>query len=228
MSEVEMQTAETKVKKPAPRNNQDQIQTNYAGEVERQIGAILQNAETLALVTARGYDTVKLGVGQAKIGAFQAKVNTKQLTLGDLQKAASENKNAFATAKSKVTDLRESVRIAYPKDKAVQQAFGLTDRVPQDQEKFLSYARVGAETAKQAAYAPALQGVGFDSVAYESTIEAFARARATLTVAEQRAKEATAERDSVFQELKDWTQPFRRAVKLALKTRPDLLTPLGL
>ena len=228
MDEIEMVAEEIKAKVVRVRTDQDQLKANYAGEVERQIAAILQNAETAVLVEKRGLSAEKLGIGQGKVVAFQTTISAKQQALGSLQGASGALKMAFIEAKRKVSDLRESTRIAYPKDTAAQQALGATEKVPADQEKFLSYARSSGEAAKQAPHAAALQEVGFDSAAYDAAITAFANARTAFTVAEQTSKQATAERDLAFEELKNWAQVFRRTVKLALKARPDLLTPLGL
>jgi chromosome segregation ATPase len=228
MDEVETIADDVKTKAPRVRTDQDQLKANYTGEIERQIAAIRQSSEVAALVAARGLTGEKLEIGQEKVLAFQATVNAKQQGLGSLQRSSLALKEAFAGAKLKVSDLRESVRIAYPKDKAAQQALGATEKVPGDQEKFLSYARTCGNAAKQAPYAAALDEVGFDSAAYDTALEAFANARATFTVAELGSKQTTVERDVAFQDVKDRAQPFRRMIKLALKARPDLLTPLGL
>lgn len=219
---------EPEVKPIRVRTDQDQLKANYAGEVERQIAAILLSADTAMLVAARGLTAEKLAVGQAKVAAFQATVNAKQQGLVSIQSASAALKETFAEAKRRVTDLRESARIAYPKDTAAQQRLGATAKVPGDQEMFLSAARAYGNVARQESHATALLEVGFDSVAYETALEAFAAARAAFTVSEQSRKQATATRNAAFQELKDWAQPFRRAVKLALKTHPELLKPLGL
>ena len=226
--ESEKTTTETVKKSVVPKADQDQIQANDAGEVERQIEAVLQSPETAALVAGRGYDAKKLRVGSGLVASFQEKVNVRQQEMGSLQGGSATLKAATGDLKLKVADLRESARVAYPKDPAARQALGATEKVPQDQEKLLVYARTCAEAARKAHHAAALREVGFDSGGFDAAISAFAGARVAATVAEQSAKRATAERDAAYRELKDWAQPFRRIVKLALKARPDLLTPLGL
>ena len=49
-----------------PRADQDQEQANFAGEVARQVQAVLGSPETVALVARRRYDADKLADGQVR------------------------------------------------------------------------------------------------------------------------------------------------------------------
>ncbi len=226
---MEETNTEVLVKKTVvSRADQDQEQANFAGEVARQVQGVLGSPETAALVARRSYDATKLAAGLALVTALTATRATRQETLGNLRATGEARTDGFSKAKAAVTDYRESVRLAYPGDKALQQSLGLSERVPQDQEKFLIYARSCAMTAKKAPHAQALEDTGFELVGYESTIAAFATARTHFVVAEQAAKSATLGRDEAFKQLKTWATSFRRATRLALKAHPELLTPLGL
>ena len=130
--------------------------------------------------------------------------------------------------KDGLTEFRDTVRLAFPKDKAAQQALGATGKVPQDQEKFLILVRACAAAAKTPGYAQKLVQKGYDSDAFESLIEDFASNRAALAATNQSAQGATAQRTADFKAVQDWSQTFYGALKLALKNRPDLLGPLGL
>lgn len=211
-----------------PRVDQDQKQANFAGEVGRQVQVVLDSPETAALVTKRKYDTARLAAGLALVTAFETKRATRQEALGGLRTAGGALTEGFGKAKVAVTDYRESGRLAYPGDKALQQSLGLSERVPQDQEKFLVYAHTCATTAKKAPHAKALDDTGFEITGYDSALAAFATVRTHFLLAEQTAKSATLGRDEAFKALKTWAQSFRRAARLALKARLDLLGPLGL
>ncbi len=210
------------------RADQDQEQANFTGEVARQVQAVLDSPETAVLVAKRSYDTAKLAAGLALVTAFETKRATRQEALGGLRTAGGALTEGFSKAKIAVTDYRESVRLAYPGDKALQQSLGLSERVPQDQEKFLVYTHTCAATAKKAPHAKALDDTGFEITGYDSTLATFATARTNFLLAEQTAKSATVARDGAFKALNTWAQSFRRAARLALKARPELLNPLGL
>ena len=216
-TESETQTTEVVKKTAVPRADQDQLQANFVGEVAREVQVLQQSPESLAKMAKRNYDAAKLNAGLVLVAVFQAKRAARQEKLGGLRAAGGTVIESFSTAKGAVTEYRESVRLAYPDDKAMQQILGVNERVPQDQEKFLVYATTCATTAKKAPYATALEEVGFELSVYESTIAAFDTARTHLTVAEQEAKDATAARDTAFNTLKKWAQSFRRALRLALK-----------
>lgn len=224
----EVGTAQVAKKTAAPRADQDQQQANFAGEVARQVQAVLGSPETATLVAKRKYDQAKLAAGQALVTTFQDKRALRQEEIGNLRAAGSVQTSGFEEAKTAVTDYRESVRLAYPGDKALQQSLGLSERVPKDQEKFLIYASTCAATAKKAPHAKSLEDTGFELAGFESTIAAFSTARTSFLLAEQAAKSATVARDDAFKALKTWAVSFHRALKLALKARPDLLKPLGL
>lgn len=228
MGKSEDKMTSTEAKTVKPKADQDQVQTNYVGEVERRILAVQQNPETAALVAKRMFNAEKLTEGLGLVAAFQGELSERQQTLGQVRGASAALTTGLDEAKAAVTEFRESVRLAYPGDRALQQTLGVTERVPQDQEKFLLYARTCAATAKKAPYAQALTAAGFEITAYESKIDAFATARTDFLLAEQAAKSATVARDDAFKVLKTWAVSFHRALKLALKARLDLLKPLGL
>lgn len=221
-------TAAVATKTAVPKADQDQEQANFVGEVQRLIQTLQGDATLMALVGKRKVTPEKLTAGLALIATFNDKRALRQEAIGSLRAAGSAQTNGFEEAKRAVTDYRESVRLAYPGDKALQQSLGLSERVPKDQEKFLVYATTCATTAKKAPHTTSLEDTGFEIAGYESTINVFSTARASFLRAEVSAKSATAARDEAFKALKTWTASCYRAIRLALKVRPDLLATLRL
>ena len=217
MAEISTKMTGEETKTTVERADQDEVQANFAGEVAQQIQVVQQRPEVAAAMAKRSYTTAKIAEGTELVDAFQAKRATRQEKLGNQRAASEALASGFSAAKQALTEYRESVRLAYPNDKAQQQALGINERVPQDREKLIVYANTCATTAKKAPYAQALTEIGFDLAAFESAIAAFATARTDFKVAEQEAQAATADRNAAFQALKTWTQSFRRALRLALK-----------
>jgi hypothetical protein len=224
----EARVAAVATKMAAPRADQDQEQANFVGQVQRLIQALQGDATLLALVAKRKVTPETLTAGLTLITTFNDKRALRQEAMGSLRAAGGTQAVAFGVAKLAVTDYRESVRLAYPGDKALQKSLGLSERVPKDQEKFMVYATTCATTAKKAPHAKALEDTGFEIAGYESKVSAFSTARASFLRAEIDAKSATAARDEAFKSLKTWVASLHRAIRLALKTRPDLLATLGL
>ncbi len=226
----EIVTKQTQItKKPrAPRSQQDQIQANEAETLANQLQAVKQHPEIAALLAQRSYDTPKIGEGQALAVAFQQAFNKRQGLIATTREQAATLATDFSTGKDVLSELRESGRIAFPGDRAAQEKLGIRQRPPQDQEKFLVFARACAAAATTEPYKSALTAVGFNPQKLVTALDALTDCRAGFINSEQEAKSATAERDAAFLALKKWSQPFYRAIRLALKSRPDLLTPLGL
>ncbi|MCX6366350.1 MAG: hypothetical protein NTX57_06515 [Armatimonadetes bacterium] len=218
----------TATKKKKTFAEQDQEQMNLVGEVDKCIRTLEQSAEALTLVAKRDVTLTTLAEGKAWIAAYQASFTVREQKLGAITEKTALVSSGWEGIKDGLTEFRETVRLAFPKDKAAQQALGATGKVPQDQEKFLILVRACAATAKTPGYAEKLVQKGYDSDAFENLVEDFASNRAALAATNQSAQGATAQRTADFKAVQSWSQSFYRALKLALKNRPDLLGPLGL
>ena len=127
---------------------QDQEQMNFVGEVDKCIRTLEQNDEALALVAKRDVTPATLTEGKALIAAYQASFTTREQMIGSITERTATVSSGWDGMKEAVTEFRDTVRLAFPKDKAAQQALGATGKVPQDQERFLILARACATTAK--------------------------------------------------------------------------------
>ena len=131
-----------------------------------------------------------------------------------------------AVARAAHTDLRSTIKLAFPRDKVAQQTLGATGRVPLDDDKFLTAARAAGQATTQEPYAATVTKRGHDASAYSATLNAFDTARSTARAAADAAIAATATRDSADEALQTWLLTFEGIIALELKHDPHLATRL--
>lgn len=203
----------------APRRSpqdQDQEIQNFISAASQQIKETQESAEQMAKLASLGFTATRLTEGSARADAAQGAFARRQQAIGELAQAAEQLRGAEGTLQSRYLHFREAIRIATP-DKAIHTALGVTGRVPRDAEKLLTAVRASIKTAAEPAYAPLAQSVGYHTAglaALTTVVDAFAASRRTVQDASTQAKEATAARNAAVKELRAFTQPFSRALRL--------------
>ena len=219
---------ESKKKKVEDRADQDQVISNFIGDLEANLDSLDADAELAAKMAKKGFDADKRLAGRGFLTTLKTNFQARQVKLGMQGEKSSASEGAEKVARLKYTDFRSTVRTAYT-DTNTRMALGVSGLVPADTEKFLTLAEAGYMTATQTPYAAALEALGFDTeeqVASVATITALKAARQTHRGAIASAKAATKERDDTYKVALKWNRDLLRMAKIALRERPDLLAKL--
>ncbi len=214
-------------KPPVPRADQDQLIANRIADTRRKITAVLTDDALKARFAARGCDLAELNEGIAHCDATQAGYDARQVALGTEKAGYQALSDSRAAARAAHTDLRSTIKLAFPRDKVAQQTLGATGRVPLDDDKFLTAARAAGHAATQEPYAATLTKRGHNALAYAATLSAFDTKRNTARAAADVAVAATATRDSADTALQTWLLTFEGIIALELKRDPHLATRLA-
>ena len=214
-------------KTPTPRADQDQIIANRIAETRRKINAVLADDDLKARFAARGCDLAELNEGIAHCDATQAGYDARQVALGNERAAYDELSGKRTAARNAHTELRATIKLAFPRDTVAQQTLGATGRVPLDDDKFLTAARAAGHAATQEPYAATMTKRGHSDSVYTATLNAFDTARSTARAAADAAIAATAIRDNADTALQTWLLTFEGIISLELKHDPHLATRLG-
>ena len=128
--------------------------------------------------------------------------------------------------------MRKIARAVFKDNATAQGNLGVTGRVPDDQEKFLTLASAAyASALSHSTYMTALARRGYNQEAIEAEqarLEAVTQTNSAHETAKAAAVRATTERDAAAKALDDWWAEFRAVAQVALKDRPDFLGLLGL
>ena len=219
---------EAKKTKVKVRADQDQIISNFTGDMEANLDALDTDAELAALMAKRGFNEPKLAQGQALLTTLKTAFQARQVALGTQGEKATASETEEKAARDKYADFRTTVRTAFA-DSDTCKALGVSGLVPVDTEKFLTLAEAGYNAATQDAYVGPLAELGFDGdeqAASLATLTAFRATRTTHQAAIAAAKAATKERDDAYKLALKWNSALNRMAKIALRERPDLLARL--
>jgi len=137
------------------------------------------------------------------------------LNIHTLASDAAQRDAAEAAARAGLADFRKIARQVFKDNANAQSNVGVTGRVPDDEEKFLTFATAAYESAlSHSTYLTALSRRGYAQAALQAE-QAKAAVRATTLRDEAKSLDA-------------WWAEFRAVAQVVLKDRPDLLGLLGL
>jgi hypothetical protein len=222
-----MEAQNTTTKTPTPRADQDQLIANRIADTRRKINAVQGDDDLKTRFATRGCDLADLTVGLGHCDSTQAGYDARQVALGKEKAAYKILAEKRKVARSAFAELRALAKLAYPRDKASQQALRATGRVPLDDDTFLTDARAAGHSAGQAPYAADLTRRGYNPATYTAALNDFDTARNTARAAADAAVSATAQRDTADKELQTWLLTFEGIIALELKRDPHLATRLG-
>lgn len=213
------------------RASQDQRLANRISQYRTALTLALGSPELIGRLRERSYDEVEFNAGLARCDNAQATFTARQNALAAMKACSISEQAARKAAREGFMDFRKTVRAVF-KDEAALTALGPKDKVPYDQEKFITFAKaVYAAALGNSAYLTALEGYGYNQIAIEAEqakLAALVQASAAHEEARGAAVRATAERNAAAREMDDWWRRFRAIAGVALKDRPDLRLELGL
>lgn len=201
------------------RAEQDTRIENDITEAKRLLAEIQASPSLLAFAQEKGFDRTRLTDGATLIAAAQHAYTARQTALGQMHTAAVALPTAHTAAYRAYVEFRETVRMNLP-NRTDQQALGVTGKIPQDNDNFLTRARAGIEAAQEAPYAPILSKAGYNQAgltALESILSAFATAKTAYTTAVGQAITATKARDDAYTTMRTFSLPLQRLRRLAQK-----------
>jgi len=220
---------------PAPkraRASQDQALANKINQYRTSLTSAQGNAELVTLLQPRGYDGEALAAGLSLCDAAQAAFNARQDAQAAQKQAAKAAGAADEAARAGFNDFRKIARAVFKDNASAQGNLGVTGRVPDDQEKFLTLASaVYTSALSHSTYMTALARRGYDQAAIEAEqarLDAVTQTNSAHETAKAAAVRATSDRDAAAKALDDWWAEFRAVAQVALKDRPDFLGLLGL
>lgn len=186
--------------------------------------------EIAPLLAVRSYDAAKIAAGLALQAAAQDAYTARQTEISAQDAISAALSDADDAARAAYSLFRENVRAA-PFAEADVQALGVQGRVPLQRAAFLTMARAGYDVAATKPYSDVLKNFGYkaaDLGAAAASLDALEAAAAAQNSESGDAKGATKARNDAFAALDSWMGDARRAAKLALKGRDDLLRKLAL
>ncbi len=214
-----------------PRASQDQRLANRINQYRTALTSALANPELLGRLQTRGYDEAALNAGLALCDAAQAAFNARQSALAEAKAFSVSEQAARKAAREGFMDFRKTVRAVF-EDVAALTALGAKERMPGDQEKFITLATAAyAAALGNTAYLTALTSYGYDQSviqAEQAKLEALVQASAAHETVKAAAVHATAERNAAARAMDSWWSQFRAIANVTLKDRPDLKLELGL
>lgn len=214
-----------------PRASQDQRLANRINQYRTALTSALANPELLGRLRERSYDEVELNVGLTLCDAAQVTFNARQNALAAVRAFSVSEQAARKAAREGFMDFRKTVRAVFV-DEAALTALGAKERVPGDQEKFITWATAAyAAVLGNSAYLTTLTNYGFDQSATEAEqakLAVLVQASAAHETAKAVAVHATAERNAAARAMDSWWKQFRAIASVTLKDRPDLKLELGL
>lgn len=217
--------------KPAPRRaEQDQATANLITATRQMIESARDDAAIAATLAGRGYDADKFSEGLALQQAAQDAFTIRQTAMAAQKQAAATLDGAEATAREMYLDFRETVR-AVMTASADRTALGLTGKIPEDLQKFITTARASYTAAQSGPYAATLATYGFPAAAIAAAVaalDALSTADQAQTAAIAAAVQATANRDAAVKAVDQWSRQFKRIAAVALRAQPAQAKKLGL
>jgi len=220
---------------PAPKTaasyaEQDQRVANFISETRQMIEVARGDPAIAPLLAGRGYDDAGLAAGLAIQQAAQDAYNARQSAMGAQQQAASAAAQALAAARATYTDFRETARSTFSNPNA-RTALGVTGKVPEDLQKFLTTARASYAAAQSAPYQATLATYGFPAATIASAVaalDALSEADNAQKTVGKDAVQATADRDAAVKALQQWAKQFKGIASVALRAQPTQAKKLGL
>lgn len=196
------------------------------------IETVRDDAEAAALLAGRGYPAARLADGLAVYAAALAAYGGRDAASGARSDAGDSLDAADDDARTRLSDLRATLRALYDGDTGALTTLGVTrSRLAGDRDTFLSESRVTLAAVRKAPYAAAAAGAGQDA----KTLDAATDAIAALTTAAQghgtadgSEEASTSARDAAYAAAQAWTKRFRRFVRLAVKEHPTVAARIGL
>lgn len=208
------------------RNQNQQILNRIAAARELILSA-RADPEISDLMAEYGYGAARLATGLDLHKAARAAFTACQWSISGQKQAATAFEAAETTARQVFADFLAVARFLF-KDSHARMSMGLDDRIPEDMYEFIAFARSHYEAASNhPVFRSQLNQYGSLESACAS-IDEFVVAGMVYQAAGAASLRATKRRDEVIACLDEWVRDFRKAIKTALKDRPDLMNKIRL
>ena len=210
---------------------QDQASINRINEYYTRLIAVKANRPLADLLQARGYDDAGLDEGLALIGAAQASFNAIESTRDDRTRSAAALRATDQDVRLSFANFRKIAGGAFKDDAAAKSALKVTGRIPNDQQKFFSFADGAYENALKQPYITVLGKRGYtpDALAAErAKLTVLTAAIAGLRTAEDARKNTVSQRTAAVKAADRWWAEFSAVAEVATQNQPQWRGQLGL
>jgi len=232
MDETNVTTEESgkTTKKRAVPADQDLKVTNDINEAKAFLSVIDADPELAATLGTRGIDSAERAIGNGLVTAANNAYIARQSALGAETSAFAQVMVAEEPVLKNYADFRVLCRSRIS-DRGVQQALGLTGKVPTDRNSRLQVIRAAYTEAQKPMHQALMTKLGYTHeeltrlLAEVATLEAAAD---TARIAMGDALMATQERNKAMKALRAWMKSARATAKRVLANRPDLATKLSM
>lgn len=188
--------------------------------------------EIMKLIGPVGYDSAGMAFGKSLLADATAKKDV-HIALAGAQQGTTAAANA---AKKAATDAYQSYSVLakgeFKNKKEWLSVLGLDKPMPRTEAALISSGESLFENAAtDTGIKAAMLKYGYDDAKLaegKAKIVAFETANSAQKAAEGAAQDATEERDAALVKLNDWVAQFRKAAKVALKDKKQLLEKLGI
>lgn len=206
--------------------------SGHLNKTEILISNALSESVIMAALSKVGYTPERMAEARTLLDSATAR-RDEHVALAGAQKEATAA--ATAAKKSAVEAYQEYSSLAkgaFKKSKETLTKLGLDNAMPRGEAKFIAAGKTLFENAaSDPIVRDAMLKYGYDDAKLQSEKEkllAFEKADAAQKAAEGAAQNATDLQERAMKELKDWTAQFRKAAKIALKEKKQLLEKLGI
>ncbi len=201
-------------------------------KAEIMISNALSESEIMEAVSKVGYTSGKLTQARALFDAATARKDAHVALAGAQKEATAAARAAKKTAVGAYQEYSALAKGELKKSKESLTKLGLNNPMPRSEAKFIEAGKTLFENARSdAAIKAAMLTYGYDDAKLQgekAKILAFEKADAGQRAAEGAAQNSTDEQEKTMEELNDWTAQFRKAAKIALKDKKQLLEKLGI
>lgn len=219
------------VSAPVVRTGLNRGQGLWLTHAERVIANAYNDVELAAALQARGYPPAKLLNGLAILAAARAAMVARQTALADQLVVQSEMNAQLQSARVEYANFRIVARSVLASPDATA-ALLLDDRIAMGAWRFVNMAHVTYQTVlERPAYLELLEPAGYTPEIIQSldagldglmqVVDAHRSARANIVGATDR-------RNAALKQAASWYHRFRNVARVAVRSRPDLATRLGI
>ena len=123
-----------------PRSAQDEAIANLITGTEQLIGVLTDDSTVRGGLSKKSFDTQKIETGTALCAALDKAYQKRQSCMAQQLETGAQVKTAYAEERALFIDYRETMRTVYA-EASDRTALSLAGRVPEDLQKFVTFAR---------------------------------------------------------------------------------------
>lgn len=192
----------------------------------------IQNTDIWDKVKGRGYETADITAAQDKLARLRTLDEAQKKEYGEQYKATEGYEKAQAALHEDYIEHLGYARLAFKGDISAQTAMGLGGKRKVSQSGYADQGSLFYNNAlNNTEWKTALGKKGIDETTLTAMRDGF-KNLGTLSAVQKKetgeAQEATKKRDTLYDELHEWTHDLRETAKLALRKYPQMMEQLGI